>query len=408
LPKKKKIKTQSDSESPTKKIVSLEEKEKTQQTKKEQELESMGVFCIQRFLKTAKEEFNLKEGKWFRSTTFLMGLDYILKANPKAIEGVDLQVYNMNDNIIFLKDVFSKIFDPIKGDTFKLGELSAMKDNQVTQLKLSDVINMDKVSFKIDDDTCGKEEEIHKQKPGKQPLEEERVLFEKTPNKVSEELKKYSSKTKETVVSSLTPTSQSNVKVKQHVHVESEDEDRSRKSSNSKSISVKNKEIAFSESDSFTCSHFDFPKLGDYFEYLKNHEVSRPLLLCLNTMLGLNQIDTNNRSFIEALFKIQSFVGMLGGKENKAFYFFGFDDKYFYYLDPHYVKASHDNSYSDREYLEDYFVKNIFKTEYRKISPSISVCFLIHSSKGGYFSDFPVNIIHIYNFFENIVMYRFA
>ena len=77
------------------------EQEKEEKLNKEEQLNRSGVFGIQKFLKTAKDEFDLKEGNWFRSTTFLMGLDYILKAHPRAIGGVDLQVYNMNDNIIF-------------------------------------------------------------------------------------------------------------------------------------------------------------------------------------------------------------------------------------------------------------------------------------------------------------------
>ena len=308
----------------------MEKLDKREETRtKEEMLEQLGAFSIQKFLKTASEEFELKEGNWFRSTTFLMGLDYILAKDRKVIGGVDLQVYNMNDNIIFLEDVFQKIFEPPKGSSFKLGELSGMKDKGVKEFKLSDI--MDIKSLKMDiPGRCAKKPDEPSKDPPIDPQKEPFVHhIEKLPNTVKDPHK-----------------------------------------------------LSFSESDCSVTSNFEFEKVSDYVEYLKKHEISRPLLLCLNTMLGLNQIDPLHREFIESLFDLPSFVGMLGGKEYKAFYFFGYDDDFFYFLDPHYVKAAHGKEFNDEDYIKDYFLKNIFKMQYKRIAPSLSICFLIKSSKG--------------------------
>ena len=311
----------------------MEKISKEEKTTKEEEFKKSGVFGIQQFLKTAKDEFDLKEGNWFRSTTFLMGLDYILKRHPRVIGGVDLQVYNMNDNIIFLNEVFNKMFEPETGDTFKLGALSGLKEMEVTQMKLSDIMNIEELKMEL-------------------PKNEELNI------KTKEEFSTPSKKLATTI--------------------------------------LKNPEtkISFSENESETQNYFDFEKISDYRDYLKNHEPAKPLLLCLNTMLGLNKIDPIHKNFIEDLYDLPSFVGMLGGKEYKAFYFFGYNKKEFYFLDPHYVKSSHGKEYSNEDYIKDYFYKTIFKMKYKHIAPSLTICFLIQSSKGnltkcGLFFRFP-------------------
>ena len=240
-----------------------------------------------------------------------MGLDYILTRNPKIIDGIDLQVYNMNDNIIFLNDLFNKIFEPDKGDTFKLGALSGLKEIEESNLKLSDIIKIEN------------KEDINKNEK-----------YESNKNLEYSILKNPETK------------------------------------------------ISFSETESQKTSNFDFNNICDYKDYLKNNKKCKPLLLCLNTMLGLNKIDPINKEFIQSLYDIPSFVGMLGGKEYKAFYFFGYNKKEFYFLDPHYVKKSHGNEYTNKDYIEDYFYKTIFKMKYKNIAPSLTICFLITKSQG--------------------------
>ena len=320
----------------------LNEEQDPEKIKKQNDLAKLGVFGIQRFLKTAKEEFDLKEGNWFRSTTFLMGLDYILNSNPNAIPGIDLKVYNMNDNIMFLKDVFAKIFDPEKGNTFKLGELSTLMENKKEEKKI------EKQKINTNPNLCNSEVEES------DSLNNLKILNDKQEN-FKEENKDFTQKSIEKDLFD-------------NLNLQNTDKFP--------------KKLSFSETESISYSHFDFETVDVYKEYLRNNETKRPLLLCLNTMLGLSEINKNHQDFLEALFELKCFVGMLGGREYKAFYFFGFDKNYFYYLDPHYVKSSHGREYNDEDYIRDYFSKNIFKTEFYKIAPSLSLCFLIQSSKG--------------------------
>ena len=311
----------------------------------EERLDQLGIFSIQQFLKTASDEFELKEGNWFRSTTFLMGLDYILERNPGVIEGIDLQVYNMNDNIIFLKDLFEKIFEPIKGDTVKLGELTGLKEMGVTEMKLSDIMNMDNINLGLNK----KEEE--------EP-EVQQIKKSKENSVKNESCNQESSESK------------NDIQPKINFELTNEEDN------------IMNNQMTFCPSNYESNTGFDFEKVSDYLDFLRTNEISKPLLLCLNTMLGLNEIDSCHESFLRSLFQLPSFVGMLGGKEFKAFYFFGHDHKYFYYLDPHYVKSSHGDEYQDEHYIKDYFLKTIFKMKYKSIAPSLSLCFLIQKSEG--------------------------
>ena len=279
-----------------------------------------------------------------------MGLDYILSKNPKIIEGIDLQVYNMNDNIIFLKDVFEKIFEPDKGDTVKLGELTGLRDMGVTEMKLSDIMDITEINL-------GMETKKGEGQP-KISCEDKVDQYDTIQDTQIKDIQDKNTKNDQI----LSPKMEVNFPFKSD-------------------SSQKNKKMSFS-SDYESISPFDFEKMSDYIEFLQKNEISKPILLCLNTMLGLNEIDNCHESFLKSLFDLDCFIGMLGGKEYKAFYFFGHCKKFFYYLDPHYVKAAHGPEYSDEEYIKDYFIKTIFKMKFKNIAPSLSVCFLIQSSQG--------------------------
>lgn len=320
----------------------------------------MGVFAIQSFLKTAHDEFELKEGEWFRSTTFLMGLDYILAAHPKAISDVDLRVYNMNDNMIYLKDLFDKLYhsEPQPRETVKLGDLSAFKETRSGPEEL------------------GHGEQVDKDSPDDPKLKADTQGVE--PNSDSsdcrnEDIPEEGEKPKEGDLGAQ----------KELIQSPKESPDWPTNTSPERASPVPRK-MTFSCGDSDSSSGHDYETVAEYKAHLKTREIDRPLLLCLNTMLGLSQIDPNNERFLKRLYDLPSFVGMLGGREYKAFYFFGYDENYFYYLDPHYVKSAHDERFTHEEYVKYYFEKTIFKMKYKSIAPSLSLCFLIQSATGGH------------------------
>lgn len=312
------------------------------------------MFAIQSFLKTASDEFELKEGEWFRSTTFLMGLDYILTKSPRALQGVDLRVYNMNDNMIYLKDLFEKLYDPLPKprETVKLGDLSALKEARPGDAK-EDVGQNDQVRL-------GSDGSEHK-------------------NSVSDCEQRDKSDASGTLKEE---------DVQEHKNPLESPPKSPKNASFEKSSPIRRK-MTFSCGDSDCSSGLDFETVAEYKQHLKTRPIDHPLLLCLNTMLGLSEIDSNNERFLKRLYDLSSFVGMLGGREYKAFYFFGYDSKYFYYLDPHYVKTAHDERLSHEEYVKYYFEKTIFKMKYKSIAPSLSLCFLIQSAEGESF--FEIN-----------------
>lgn len=126
----------------------------------------------------------------------------------------------------------------------------------------------------------------------------------------------------------------------------------------------------------------DMLSIDSFLCILKTKPITNPLVFTLSTMLGLNEIDPIQKPFFKALMKLKSFLGILGGKEFKAYYFFGYDQNYFYYLDPHYVKESHSNDYTQENYIQDYCQKKVFKMKLQDISPSLSFTFLFETNQG--------------------------
>lgn len=228
-------------------------------------LSKLGVFAIQKFVDVAHKEFDLIEGNWFRSTTFLMSLETIIEEEKERLADFNFKILNITENLVYLSDLSSKLYETKK-------------------IKFSDL--------------------------SKETLE--------------------------------------------------------RKFSN---------ELDDSQND-------DMMSIESFLSLLKTKPITNPLLFSLSTMLGLNEIDPIQKPFFKALMKLNSFLGILGGKEYKAYYFFGCDQDYFYYLDPHYVKESHSNDYMQENYIQDYCEKKVFKMKLRDISPSLSFTFLFETNKG--------------------------
>lgn len=361
----------------------------------------------------AYEEFELKEGEWFRSTTFLMGLDYLLRRSPGVIGEKDLRVYNMNDNMLYLKGLFDLVYDPAPRESVKLGDLSGLKGCRAPEIRLEAVMGTGGGG------APGREEE--QGKPCAQKEKRERGAEEKggaisTGTQKSgggqgtgpgPRLCQSESSDAEGALSEKKgdaerggrkagkekgtghggegpPRGQKAVPAQGPAErvggpQPSSDFDFKMPSKEEQSPASK---MSFSSSESAVSSGLEFETIAEYKAHLQAHEIDRPLLLCLNTMLGLSSIDRNHEIFLRRMFDLPSFVGMLGGKEYKAFYFFGYSARHFYYLDPHYVRSAHDEHYRDDQFLADYFQKTIFRMKYRSIAPSLSLCFLIESAAG--------------------------
>lgn len=221
-------------------------KSKSDESLNKQKLEKkrnseIGIFALQNFVKTAREKYNLKEGSWFRPTTFLLSLKKLLKKAPELSE---LRVQNVFENCFYLKDLCKKAFN------------------------------------------------------------------------------------------------------------------------NFESESIKSVEEAV--------------------ELLGSKEWDNSVMLNVCTMLGLGNIDVKYRAFLKGLVEVESFVGMLGGCKQRAYYFVGHGgDLDFYYLDPHYVRCSLENFEDDKVLKEEYFEKTFMCMNYLKLSSSLAVCYLL-KNKGDF------------------------
>ncbi|KAE9420685.1 hypothetical protein Angca_006427, partial [Angiostrongylus cantonensis] len=80
----------------------------------------------------------------------------------------------------------------------------------------------------------------------------------------------------------------------------------------------------------------------------------RPLLLLVPLRLGLTSINRCYLPAIEEFFKLDSCVGIIGGRPNHALYFIGIAGDRLIYLDPHYCRPSVLKKYGDGKFLEDF------------------------------------------------------
>ncbi|VDM82366.1 unnamed protein product [Strongylus vulgaris] len=95
----------------------------------------------------------------------------------------------------------------------------------------------------------------------------------------------------------------------------------------------------------------------------------RPLLLLVPLRLGLTSINRCYLPAIENFFKLDSCVGIIGGRPNHALYFIGIAGEKLVYLDPHYCRPSIIEKYGNTRCLEDGFVS----LESEDIPPSVPI-----------------------------------
>ncbi|KHJ92902.1 peptidase family C54 [Oesophagostomum dentatum] len=81
----------------------------------------------------------------------------------------------------------------------------------------------------------------------------------------------------------------------------------------------------------------------------------RPLLLLVPLRLGLTSINRCYLPAIENFFKLESCVGIIGGRPNHALYFIGIAGEKLVYLDPHYCRPSIIEKYGHTRWLEEGF-----------------------------------------------------
>ena len=113
-----------------------------------------------------------------------------------------------------------------------------------------------------------------------------------------------------------------------------------------------------------------------YFNEDNDNKTNTAYLLSIPVRLGLESINTNYYENILYLTKCPQFMGIIGGENNKSYYFIGSKDKYLLYLDPH-----HCNEYIDTTLnVESYRTSNVGYLNLNNLSPSLTLFLYIENS----------------------------
>ena len=75
------------------------------------------------------------------------------------------------------------------------------------------------------------------------------------------------------------------------------------------------------------------------------------------------------------LFSCKEFLGFVGGKNNAASYFIGFNEKNMLYLDPHYSQESIIPPVDDTN-IKSYIINILYQIPFEKLQPAFTMAFL--------------------------------
>ena len=101
-------------------------------------------------------------------------------------------------------------------------------------------------------------------------------------------------------------------------------------------------------------------------------------LLFISVRLGIDKILSEYYTSIKELFSCHECLGFIGGKHSYAYYFIGFDNQNFFYLDPHITKECAYNIKEETD-LSTYLIKNIHSIPYKDLQTSFTIGFLIRN-----------------------------
>lgn len=110
---------------------------------------------------------------------------------------------------------------------------------------------------------------------------------------------------------------------------------------------------------------------------------SKPVLILSGIRLGVKSVNAVYWDFLKYLLSIPNAAGIAGGRPSSSHYFFGYQDDYFFYLDPHTPQKSLPLSHENLEFkelqqhLSTFHTKKIRKLHLTHLDPSMLVGILI-------------------------------
>lgn len=99
-------------------------------------------------------------------------------------------------------------------------------------------------------------------------------------------------------------------------------------------------------------------------------------VILVSVRLGINSIPNEYHDSIKRVFDHKNCIGLIGGKGSSAYYFIGYSQQCFFYLDPHLSQECTKDLGSD-----SYDVKSVFQLNFNKMQTAFTIGFQFRSLK---------------------------
>lgn len=114
---------------------------------------------------------------------------------------------------------------------------------------------------------------------------------------------------------------------------------------------------------------------------LRGEDWERRVLLSVHMMLGVERLDPRYEPVLQALCRLESFVGFLGGEGGKAFFFYGLGGGEYLYLDPHLCRRALGPAPPAEIERAFFGPKPVFSLPAARLSSSVTVWLLLEDRR---------------------------
>ena len=114
----------------------------------------------------------------------------------------------------------------------------------------------------------------------------------------------------------------------------------------------------------------------------KRYSLKQKFIIFISVRHGLHNLNEDLFNEVLKIFDIKTNIGLIGGKNSRAFYFIGKCENNLIFLDPHYVQATIPlNILGTNQIGESYKPNDIYYMDISELSPSFSIGFAIKDIK---------------------------
>ena len=114
----------------------------------------------------------------------------------------------------------------------------------------------------------------------------------------------------------------------------------------------------------------------------KRYILKQKFLIFISVRHGLHSLNEEVYKDVLKIFDIKTNIGLIGGKNSRAFYFIGKCGQNLIFLDPHYVQQTIPlNALGNNNFEESYRPRDVYYMDISELSPSFSIGFAIKDMK---------------------------